>query len=215
MKYSTVIFDLDGTLINTLEDLTDAVNHALAAFDFPLRTVEEVRGFVGNGIPRLVHLALPEGAGEQDEAKCLDICKSYYIDHSAVKTAPYEGICELVSQLKKAGVKSAVVTNKIEDAAIEIVRGFFGGDIDVIIGQVDGLRQKPEPDGVFAALEKLGAEKGRSVYVGDSEVDCATAKNAGLPIIGCTWGFRGRALLEQCGADYIIDTPRQILDIVL
>ena len=215
MKYDTVIFDLDGTLINTLGDLTASTNYALAAFGFPPVTVEQVRGFVGNGVARLIHLALPAGTSAETEKKCLAVFKEHYKTHSAVLTAPYDGIDDTLLRIKEIGVKTAVVTNKMEEAAVSIVRSFFGSNIDVVIGQVDGLKQKPEPDGVFKAIELLGADISRCVYVGDSEVDCATAKNAGLPIIGCEWGFRDRKTLEDNSADYIISSPDEIIDCIL
>ena len=214
MKYQAVIFDLDGTLIDTLEDLKNSVNFALGKKGYPARTLDEIRNFVGNGVALLVRRALPAEADDGEFAETLAIFKEHYRAHSLDFTAPYPGIKEALAALSEAGVKTAVVTNKMEEAAKDIIENFFGGTIDVVIGQVDGLKQKPEPDGVFLAIEKLGADKSRCVYAGDSEVDCATARNAGLPVIGCTWGFRGRDLLEREKADYIIDSPAGIPGIV-
>ena len=214
MKYNTVIFDLDGTLINTLEDLTDSVNFAMREYGFPERTVEEVNRFVGNGVARLVNLSLPENTSEEIRGKCLAAFKKHYTAHSMDKTAPYPGIKQAVSELKNAGVRLAVVTNKMQEAATDIVRGFFGDTIDIVIGQVDSLPQKPAPDGVWRAIDMLGSARSESVYIGDSEVDCATAKNANLPVIGVTWGFRDRKVLEENKADYIIDDPGEILNII-
>lgn len=212
MKFDTIVFDLDGTLIDTLDDLTDSVNFALDKFGFPSRNIDEIRSFVGNGVKRLVYLSVPEGTDEATSEKCLEIFKEHYKGNSKNKTAPYNGIREMLSEVRAAGCKTAVVTNKIQDAAIEIITDFFGDKIDVIIGQVDGVAQKPEPDGVWLALEKLGASRDKAVYIGDSEVDCMTAHNAGLPCIGVTWGFRSRAVLEENNAEFIVDSPEKIAD---
>lgn len=212
MKYDAVVFDLDGTLIDTLEDLKDSVNFALQKFGFPSRNLDEIRSFVGNGVKRLVYLSVPEGTGEATSEKCLEIFKEHYKSNSRNKTAPYDGIPEMLERVKAAGFKTAVVTNKIQDAAIEIIRSFFGDVIDVIIGQIDGVAQKPEPDGVWLALEKLGVSKEKAVYIGDSEVDCMTAHNAGLPCIGVTWGFRSREVLEDNKAEFIVESPEKIMD---
>ena len=214
MKYSTVIFDLDGTLIDTLGDLRNSVNYTLSLKGFPGRTYDEVKSFVGNGIAKLVSRALPAGTDEKTFEECLAVFRKHYLEHSLDLTAPYPGICETLAELKKAGVKTAVVTNKTEDAAVKIVNHFFGGSIDVTVGQSDALAPKPAPDGVFAAMKKLGSAPEECVYAGDSEVDCATARNAGLPVIGCAWGFRDRCTLENEKADYIIDRPEGIIEIV-
>lgn len=214
MKFDAIVFDLDGTLIDTLEDLKDSVNFALNKFGFPERNLDEIRSFVGNGVKRLVYLSVPDGTDEETSAKCLEIFKEHYKGNSRNKTAPYEGIPEMLEKVQAAGFKTAVVTNKIQDAAIEIIRCFFGDKIDVIIGQVDGVAQKPEPDGVWLALEKLGVDRSKAVYIGDSEVDCMTAHNAGLPCIGVTWGFRSREVLEENKAEFIVDSPEKILDCV-
>lgn len=214
MKYDAVVFDMDGTLIDTLEDLMDSVNYALAEFGFPARTYEEIRTFVGNGVRRLVYLSVPEGTPDDVSEKCLDVFKAHYLHNSRNKTKPYKGIPELLKTIFAAGFKTAVVTNKMQDAAVDIVRGFFGDSIHVIIGQVDGVAQKPEPDGVWLALDKLGVSRDRAVYVGDSEVDCMTAHNSKLSCIGVTWGFRGRKVLEDNGAEFIVSDPKEILDII-
>lgn len=215
MKFNTIIFDLDGTLINTLEDLMNSVNFALEKYNFPHRNLEEIQSFVGNGVKKLVELSSPEDTSKKVVAKLLEIFKEHYKENSMVKTAPYEGIIEMLDEVNKAGIKTAVVTNKMQDAAIDVVRHYFGDRIEGVIGQVDGLSQKPAPDGVWKAIEKLGSKLEDSIYIGDSEVDCATAHNANLPIIGCTWGFRDKSVLEENKAEYIIDKPCEILPIVL
>lgn len=213
MKYGTIVFDLDGTLLNTLGDMQDSVNYALSKFGFPGRNLDEIRSFVGNGVAKLVERSVPAGTDEVTTAQCLSEFKAYYIEHSMDKTRPYEGIIEMLGEVKKAGIKTAVVTNKMQQAADDVVNHFFGNLIDVTIGQVDGLPNKPAPDGVWLALEKLGSKKEDAVYVGDSEVDCATAHNSGLPIVGVTWGFRGRKVLEENNSEYIIDEPLQLMHV--
>lgn len=210
MKYDAVIFDLDGTLTDTLEDLKNSVNFAMREFGFPERTTDEVRSFVGNGVKRLIDLSVPENTSDEVSAECLSVFKSFYKDNSLVSTKPYDGIIPMLEKLKKDGVKTAVVTNKMHEAAVDIVNLFFGELIDVTIGQIDGVAQKPQPDGIYSALEKLGVSKEKSIYVGDSEVDCITAKNAGIPCIGVTWGFRDREILVGNGADFIINFPEEI-----
>lgn len=211
MKYKAIVFDLDGTLTDTLADLKNSVNHALSEFGFPARSLEEIRSFVGNGVRRLIYLSVPENTPDEVSEKCLDVFKAYYKDHSCVETKPYDGIIEMLSELKSRGIKTAVVTNKMHEAAVDIVKFFFDGLIDVTIGQIDGVAQKPQPDSVFLALQKLGVSKDNAAYVGDSEVDCMTAQNAGIPCIGVTWGFRDREILENNGAQFIVDMPKQIL----
>ncbi len=211
MKYDAVIFDLDGTLTDTLGDLANSVNFALCQFGFPERTLDEVRSFVGNGVRKLIYLSVPENTSEDISEKCLDVFKEYYKNNSLVETKPYDGIIPMIESLKNQGIKTAVVTNKMHEAAEEIVRIFFGGLIDVSLGQIDGVAQKPEPDGIYNVLEKLGVSKEKSVYVGDSEVDCITANNADIPCIGVTWGFRDESVLLENGADFIADTPEDII----
>lgn len=211
MKYEAVIFDLDGTLVDTLDDLTDSVNFALSSFGFPMRSREEVRSFVGNGVRKLVYLSVPEGTDEETSEKCLGVFKEHYKNNSRNKTKPYDGIIELLEKLCESDVKTAVVTNKMQSAAKDIVEFFFGNKISLAVGQVDGVAQKPNPDGVLLVLEKLGIKKEKAVYVGDSEVDCITARNAGIDCIGVTWGFRSAETLKESGAGIIVDEPLQIL----
>lgn len=213
MKYEAVIFDLDGTLVDTLDDLTDSVNFALSSFGFPERNREEVRSFVGNGVRRLVYLSVPEGTDEETSKKCLSVFREHYKNNSRNKTKPYDGINETLEKLCDAGVKTAVVTNKMQAAAKDIVEFYFGDRISLTVGQVDGVAQKPNPDGVLLVIEKLGVKKEKAVYVGDSEVDCLTARNAGVDCIGVTWGFRNKSVLKENGANYIINTPQDLLKI--
>ena len=211
MKYDAVIFDLDGTLTDTLGDLRNSVNFALRQFGFPERTLDEIRIFVGNGVRKLIYLSVPENTSEEVSEKCLDVFKEYYKNNSLVETKPYDGIIPMIEILKNQGIRTAVVTNKMHEAAKEIAEIFFGDLIDITLGQIDGVAQKPEPDGIYHVLEKLGVSKEKSVYVGDSEVDCITAKNADIPCIGVTWGFRDESVLVENGADFIADTPDDII----
>lgn len=214
MKFDAIIFDLDGTLTDTLADLRNSVNYALGKFGFPERSADEIRSFVGNGVRKLIYRSVPENTSDEIAEKCLDVFKEYYREYSCVETKPYNGIIPMLEELKKRNIKTAVVTNKMHEAAAEIVEFFFGGLIDVTVGQVETMKPKPEPDGVFLALEKLGASKENAIYVGDSEVDCITAHNAGVPCIGVTWGFRDREVLEANGTDYIAEKANDILKIM-
>lgn len=210
----TVIFDMDGTLLDTLEDLADAVNEGLAVCGYPARTLEEIRRFVGNGVRQLMIEAVPEGTSEADMETCLAAFKEYYAKHWQDKTVPYKGILELLSELKKRGIKTAVISNKYDQAVLRLCKDYFPGSFDVARGEREGVPRKPAPDGIYAILEELRSEKKNAVYVGDSEVDMATAQNAGLTSVGVTWGFRDRQLLEEKRADYIIDQPEELLEIV-
>lgn len=205
---------MDGTLLDTLEDLADAVNAALTSFGYPKRSLEEVRTFVGNGVGKLMADAVPEKTGEKELALCLAAFKEHYALHWQDKTAPYEGILPLLKELKNRGIKTAVISNKYEAAVLQLCRDYFPGSFDTARGEREGVPRKPEPDGVYAILEELGVKKQQAVYVGDSEVDMATACNAGLVSVGVTWGFRDRPILEEKGADYIIDRPEDLLKVI-
>lgn len=213
-KTEAVIFDLDGTLTDTLEDLKNSVNFALAKLGFPARSLNEIRSFVGNGVKKLICRSVPDGTAEESAEECLKIFKEHYKSNSLVKTKPYDGIIPMLEALKEQGIKTSVVTNKMHEAAVDIVRIFFDGLIEVTVGQIDGVAQKPQPDGVYSALKKLGVSKEKAVYVGDSEVDCITARNAEIPCIGVAWGFRDKAVLLENGADFIIENPQQIFECI-
>ncbi len=213
MNIKAVVFDLDGTLTDTLEDLKDSVNFALKTMGFSERSADEVRSFVGNGVRKLIYLSVPDGTPDDVSEKCLEIFKEYYKEHSCIKTKPYDGIVQMLTDLKNKGVKTAVVTNKMHSAAVDIVNLFFGDLIEITVGQIDGVAQKPQPDGVFLALEKLGIPKENAVYVGDSEVDCITARNVGIPCIAVTWGFRDEKILRENNAEYIVNLPCEITEL--
>ena len=214
MKYKAVIFDMDGTILNTLEDLKNATNYSLRQFNMPERTLEEVRMFVGNGIRKLVERAVPSGTSTEKIDEVLDVFLKYYEVHSADNTSSYPGIHELVEKLKAAGIKTAVSTNKADAPAQELGKEYFNGIFDLIVGQRDGLRTKPAPDSVNEILKILNIQKKDAVYVGDSDVDVQTAANSGLDFIGVSWGFRGRKFLQEKGAKNIVDSADEILDLV-
>lgn len=214
--YQAVIFDLDGTLLYTLEDLKDGVNHVMRNWGYPKRTLDEVRRFVGNGIHKLIERAVPEGLDEDTVERVFEEFKEYYTAHCEIKTRPYDGIMELLADLKKKGIKMAIVSNKNDAAVKELARDYFADYIEqeVAIGEREGIRKKPAPDSVFEAMRILGVEKKDAVYVGDSDVDRATAKNAGLDCISVTWGFRDEELLKSLEPEYLIAEPKEILPIV-
>jgi phosphoglycolate phosphatase len=211
--YSTYIFDLDGTLLDTLDDLHQAVNHALRTYRMPERTREEVRQFVGNGVRRLMLRAVPDGELNPQFQAALTTFQEYYLAHSLDHTRPYEGIPQLLAELKHRGRQVAVVSNKFHAATSELCCHFFPGVVDVAIGEheAEGIRKKPAPDTVFEALRQLKADKSTAVYIGDSDVDIATARNAGLPCISVLWGFRDRDFLLAHGATTFISTPLSLL----
>ena len=211
MKYQTVLFDFDGTLLYTVRDLADAVNHTLALHGYPTHSVEAVERMVGNGVNRLMARALPQGFDTPGYETMMDEFRAYYAAHCGDHTYPYEGIPELLRELRRRGVKTAVVTNKYQQAAELLVERFFAGDIGCTVGDVPGRERKPAPDAVFAALERLDAEKGSAVYVGDTEVDMLTAANAGMDGICVSWGYRRREELEALHAPAIADTAAELL----
>ena len=197
--YKTVIFDLDGTLLNTLGDLAASTNAALAAFGMPARTVDEVRRFVGNGIGLLIRRAVPAGTPEDLIARVLDAFKTHYAAHALDTTALYPQAAAVLEGLHRAGVQTAVVSNKADFAVQILHENFFRDRIACSIGERPGCRRKPEPDLVELALSLLGADRETAVYVGDSEVDAQTAKNAGLACVLVDWGFRDRSVLAPYG----------------
>lgn len=213
MKYDSVIFDLDGTLLDTLGDLTGAVNYSMDQFGFPHRTIDEVRRFIGNGVKVLIDLSVPEGTDENTAADCLAVYKEYYSTHLDVKTVPYEGIKELLLALREKGIKTAVVSNKYDSATKHLAEMHFPGLLGFALGERPDIKRKPAPDALFYAMEQIDAKK--AIYVGDSEVDVKIARNAGMECIGVSWGFRGRKRLEQEAADYVIDKPSELLSIIL
>lgn len=207
-----VIFDLDGTLLNTLDDLADSTNYALAKFGYPTRTIEEVRQFVGNGVAKLIERAIPDGKKNPNFEKCLAIFKENYAQNMYNKTAPYVGILEMLSNLKSKGLKIAVVSNKFDLAVKELCKKYFDGYIDFAAGEneAQGIKKKPAPDTVFTVLKEFELNPEDAVYIGDSDVDIMTAKNSQMPCISVTWGFRDEDFLLKNGATILINTPSEI-----
>ncbi len=211
---NTIIFDLDGTLLNTLFDLADSTNFALELNGYPKRTVEEVRQFVGNGVKNLMIRALPKNVGEDVIEKCLGDFKEHYAKNMRNKTAPYDGIMELLKELKSKGIKIGVVSNKYDKAVKELCLEYFGNLIDIAVGEREGIAKKPAPDSVFEAMRELNAEKEDVLYIGDSDTDMETAINTGVSSVGVTWGFRDEKLLVETGATYIARKPEDILKFI-
>ncbi len=210
-----VLFDLDGTLLNTLDDLTAGVNYALTRHGFPPRTSREVRSYLGNGPARLLGCACPDGTPPETVAAVLETYLPYYAAHSADATCPYPGVTALLERLSAAGVAVGVVSNKQEVDTVALCRRFFGDRVTVALGDVPDRPRKPAPDGVLQALERLGVSPENAWYVGDSEVDVATARAAGLRCVAVTWGFRDAPELLAAGADVLADTPEQIAEYIL
>lgn len=206
------IFDLDGTLLDTLDDLTDSMNYMLGKHNFPLRTRDEVRNFVGNGVRKLVERAVPPEykADEEFIDKFYDDFSLYYNSHSDIKTSPYPGTLDMLDKLLHSGFDIAIVSNKIDSAVKSLSAKFFGERIKSAIGEKPSVRHKPEPDMVFMAMEEMGADKENSIYIGDSEVDIQTAKNAGIPCISVLWGFKDRKFLEDSGAMAIVESMEEL-----
>ncbi len=209
-KFTTVIFDLDGTLLYTLDDLTEATNYAMRKCGFPERTLEEVRAFVGNGIRKLIERAVPENTDKETVEKTLEIFKKYYDIHCNENTRAYDGVISLIEDLSKEGYKLAIVSNKVDSAVKELNKIYFSKYISVAIGEREGVRKKPAPDTVITALNELESSKEEAIYVGDSDVDIATAENSGLPCISVLWGFRDKDFLIKHGAKYFADTPEDV-----
>ena len=210
-EYKTYVFDLDGTLLNTINDLAASVNFALKEYGMPQHTVDEVRNFVGNGVKKLMERAVPDGLDNPLFEDAYATFKKHYLEHGLDTTKPYPGIVDLLRELKKRGKNIAVVSNKFYDATGELVRHFFGEYVKVAIGERENIRKKPAPDTVLEAFRLLGVDKEDAVYIGDSDVDVNTAKNVGIPCISVLWGFRDKKFLIENGATTFVETPQEIL----
>lgn len=213
MKHA-VIFDLDGTLLNTLGDLRAATNHALEVRGLPPHSMEEIRQFIGNGIRLLICRAMPEGTPEAEIDAALDDFKAYYAAHIHDRTVPYDGIPQLLTALRKRGIKVAVLSNKIDSASQQLIDYFFPEKTDVVFGEHVGVPRKPDPTSCRMVMQQLGVQPEQVLYVGDSGTDMQTAKNAGLYAVGVTWGFRSKEVLLKYGADVLVHRPEQILQIL-
>lgn len=216
MQKKIFIFDMDGTLLNTLEDLMISTNYALSQFDYPTHTIEEIRFFVGNGVAKLIERAIPDGLNNSNYEKCLEIFKKHYAKNMYNHTSAYVGIPELLKNLKDKGIKTAVVSNKFDLAVKELSNKYFGDLIDIAIGENEqaGIKKKPAPDTVFEVLNLMNLKSEDAIYIGDSDVDIMTAKNSNMPCISVTWGFRDREFLIKNDATIIVDRPEQILQYV-
>lgn len=215
MKYDVVIFDLDGTILNTLDDLADSLNHVLEANNFPTHTIDEVRMFVGNGIRKLIERALPQDADNATRENIYKQFSEYYGQHSQDKTRPYDGIPELFRELHNVGIKIAVNTNKDEDIAKVICEKYFPGMIDAVAGGRTDTPIKPAPAGVNKILKTLNIPKEEALYVGDSDVDIQIGANCGIDEIGVAWGFRGEEFLRQHGAKTVFSDVEQLKKYIL
>ena len=211
MKDTLVIFDLDGTILDTLDDLADTMNYVLVQFGYPERTQEEIRRFVGNGIEKLIERAVPEKLEYERKMQMLDCFKAYYGIHCADKTKAYDGIKNVIEQLRSMGYKTAVVSNKADFAVQELCVQYFPGMFDAVVGERTGVKKKPAPDSVFEVMRSLEMDKNKTIYIGDSEVDLETAVNAGIPCIAVDWGFRDRNFLLERGAKRIVSKPEELL----
>ena len=214
MKYTTIVFDCDGTLLDTLTDLRNAVNYVLRAHDLPERSVPEVKAALGNGVAHLMRQSLPDSISEAQFNTYLDEFKAYYGEHLQDYTAPYPGMLNVLDTLRTKGYKLAIVSNKIQEGITPLNKEYFGDRLPVAIGERPGLQRKPAPDMVLQALKELGSTQDESIYIGDSEVDVATAKNSGLLCIGVTWGFRDEQLHKDLGVKYIARKAEDIVTII-
>lgn len=215
MKYKLAIFDLDGTLLDTLEDLTDAVNYALNQCGYPTRTISEIRSFVGNGIRKLIERSLPADTEAAEIDRVHEIFSPYYKEHCNVKTHPYEGVLAMLQKLREEGVLTAVLSNKADFAVQPLMQQYFPDLFDAAFGERPGIPRKPAPNAVYEIIKLLDVQKEAAVYIGDSNVDIETACNAGLPCISVDWGFRSREQLLSAGAQVIISDPRELIDLFI
>lgn len=210
-EFNTYIFDLDGTLLNTLADLAASTNYALRQYAMPEHTIDDIRRFVGNGVKKLIERAVPDGLDNPRFEDVYATFRHHYMQHSLDTTHPYDGILSMLAELKARGKHIAVVSNKMYEATQELCRHFFGDYVEVAIGEREDIKKKPAPDTVNEAFRQLGISKEGAVYVGDSDVDVMTAKNSGLPCISVLWGFRDKVFLIAHGATTFITTPEELL----
>lgn len=211
---NTIIFDLDGTLLDTLADLTDSVNYVMKLHGFPLHSQEQVREMVGNGIYVLLELAVPEGRANPLYEDCVREFQKYYKAHMQIKTGPFEGVMEMLDALRRQGYHLAVVSNKFDAAVKALCHDYFGDMIEAAIGESSSIAHKPAPDTVFEAMRQLSVKPENCIYVGDSDVDIETAKNSGIPCISVCWGFRSKAFLQAHSAAVIVSDTRQLMNCI-
>ena len=206
----TIIFDLDGTLLNSLEDLHACFNHAIEHFGYPSRSIEEIKSFVGNGIKKAIERALPHEVSSEELDKITDYFREYYKDHILELTKPYDGVIDLLINLKSKGYKTAIVSNKYDDAVKKLSENYFGNLIDIAVGEGYGVRRKPEIDGILKAIEILDSKLENCIFVGDSDVDIMTSSNAEIPCISVLWGYKDKEFLISKGAKHIAETTKDI-----
>ncbi|WP_270395523.1 HAD family hydrolase [Mediterraneibacter massiliensis] len=217
MKWDTIIFDLDGTLLNSLKDIANSANYTMGKLGFPEKEIEEIKGVIGKGAAYLLDSCLPLEQKENRTVfnRALQIFKEHYFLHGEENTIPYKGAEAFLKDFQKRGMKMAVVSNKPDEVAQKIVRRFFGDSISCIFGEKSGIAKKPAPDLVYAALKSLDSDRTGAVYIGDSEVDVLTAKNAGLPVILVTWGYRDKKILKTLGAEYMVDDFEELSTLLI
>ena len=215
MRYKTAVFDLDGTLLDTLEDLYLATNAALESHSLPRRSRDEVRMFVGNGVEMLIRRAVPSGTDEETTLAVLADFKTTYAAICEDHTRPYDGILDMLRALREKGIRVAVVSNKFDAAVKQLCQKYLGVLVEVAIGERAGVRKKPAPDTVYEALKELGMTATGAVYIGDSDVDIQTARNCEMPCISVTWGLRDKDFLLQSGAEILVDTPERLLGVII
>lgn len=212
MKYDAILYDMDGTVLDTLGDLCDSVNYATSQFGFPPVTEKQMAGFLGNGAKRLLSLSCPEGTDEETIDKVLAVYMPWYNTHCRIRTAPYEGIVEMMEKFREMGVKQAVISNKPDSAVKPLAEEFFPGILELAVGESKEVRRKPAPDSVFAAAKQMNVPVERCVYIGDTEVDIETAKNAGMDCIAVTWGFRSPEQLIESGAGVMVNNSDELFE---
>ena len=215
MRYRLAVFDMDGTILDTLDDLTDTLNMSLAEVGMPVRTKDEVRSFVGNGVGKLLERAVPQGTTEEEMAALAGAFRKNYAVHCADKTKPYDGVPELIAALRAEGMKTAVVSNKVNFAVQTLAEDYFKGLFDMAVGEREGVRRKPAPDSVNEVMRALGIPHEKTVYIGDSDVDADTARNACVDFVGVEWGFRPREVLLEHGATVTVKTADELRRAVL
>lgn len=214
MRYKYVLFDMDGTVLDTLTDLKNAVNYSLEQFSLPKRSRQEIRAFLGDGARQLIERSVPVGCDSELTEQVLAFYNVWYGGHCLIETAPYPGTLELMEKLRREGCKLAIVSNKPHGAVVDLAESFFPGLLETAVGESESVRRKPCPDAVLAAMELMGASKEQSLYVGDSEPDILTARNAGIDCASVTWGFRDREQLVAFGADCLVDSMEELYDVI-
>lgn len=215
MKYELAVFDMDGTILDTLEDLTDATNYVLKQFGKPERTTKEVRELLGNGMRYLLRMAAGGNTSDDEVKQMISVFYPYYKDHAAIKTKPYDGIVKAIQDIRSRGIRTAVVSNKPDVAVRDLSQMYFPGLFDEAVGASEEVRTKPSPDGVNLVLQRLGVDRTNAVYIGDSEVDYATSQNAQMDVIMVSWGFRDKEDILKLGAPIVVDVPSEIVEKIL